>query len=72
MALLNIHPDYMNFHGSNLCREEYPAKYYEEFLNYIKTNYEGQYWHVLPKYMARYWVKTLKNGDTEELEESGF
>jgi hypothetical protein len=55
MALLLIHPDYMNFGGKKLSDEEYPAVYYEEFLNYIKSNYEGQYWHVLPKDIARFW-----------------
>lgn len=28
---------------------------------YIKTKYEGQYWHVLPKKMARFWSKNYKN-----------
>ncbi|PQP33123.1 hypothetical protein C6A36_00850, partial [Desulfobacteraceae bacterium SEEP-SAG10] len=35
--------------------EEYPAEYYEELLEYVKDRYEGQYWHVLPKEMARFW-----------------
>ena len=55
MALINAHPDYMNFHRSKLCIEEYPAKYYEDFLEYIKSKYQGQYWHALPKDMARFW-----------------
>jgi len=56
MALLLTHPDYMNFSGKKLNPEEYTAEYYEEFLNYIKSNYEGQYWHVLPKDLARFWT----------------
>ena len=59
MALMNTHPDYMNFGGNRLDREEYPAEYYEEFLRYIKDKYEGQYWHVLPRDMARFWSKNL-------------
>jgi peptidoglycan/xylan/chitin deacetylase (PgdA/CDA1 family) len=55
MALLITHPDYMNFGEKRLTLGEYPAKYYEEFLEYIKQKYEGQYWHVLPKDMARFW-----------------
>ena len=35
--------------------EEYPAEYYRELLEYIKDRYEGQYWHVLPRDMARFW-----------------
>jgi len=59
MVLLNSHPDYMNFGGKRLKIEEYPAEYYMEFLEYIKSRYEGQYWHVLPKDMARFWVSNM-------------
>jgi len=55
MALFITHPDYMNFNNKPHY-EKYPAHYYEEFLNYIKTKYEGQYWHVLPKDIARFWA----------------
>ena len=59
MALVNTHPDYMNFHGGKLGIEEYPADYYREFLKYVKDKYEGQYWHVLPRDMARFWKKDV-------------
>ena len=54
MVLLNTHPDYMNFKGNKIKREEYPVEYYEKFLQYIKCTYEGCYWHILPKDMARF------------------
>jgi len=57
MALINTHPDYMNFGQGKMGLEEYPADYYREFLEYVKGRYEGRYWHVLPKEMARYWVE---------------
>ena len=57
MALLNTHPDYMYFGDGKPGVEEYPAWYYEEFLQYIKDKYEGLYWHVLPRDLARYWSK---------------
>jgi len=42
--------------------DEYSADYYREFLEYVKEKYEGQYWHVLPKDLARFWVnKVVKN-----------
>jgi hypothetical protein len=59
MALLNTHPDYMNFDGGKLGVEEYPADLYREFLEYVKTKYEGQYWHALPKEIARFWVSNV-------------
>jgi hypothetical protein len=62
MALLNTHPDYMNFNDDNLGIEEFPAALYRHFLEYIKSKYEGQYWHVLPKEMARYWFMHTNSG----------
>ncbi len=61
MVLLNTHPDYMNSDGNNLALEEYPAKYYEEFLLHIKTRHKGEFWHVLPKDMARFWSTIMMN-----------
>ena len=58
MALFIAHPDYMNF-DKTPHYEEYPARYYEEFLEYIKSKYEGQYWHVLPREMARWWKASM-------------
>jgi hypothetical protein len=54
MALFISHPDYMNFEGKKLEMDEYPAEYYVEILKYIKSKYEGQYWHALPKDLALY------------------
>jgi hypothetical protein len=62
MALLNTHPDYMNFNAGRPGVEEYPAHYYEHLLTYIKTRYEGQYWHPLPKEMARFWLERSCKG----------
>jgi len=55
MILLDVHPDYMNF-DKKQHYEKYPSKYYEAFLEYIKSKYEGQYWHALPRDMARFWA----------------
>jgi len=58
MALLNTHPDYMNFMG-NSGFEQYSYKLYEDFLIYLKTAYGNQYWHVLPRELARFSHKDL-------------
>ena len=55
MALILTHPDYMCFDGTPLAREEYPARYYEEMLSYIRQKYDGQYWNVLPRQLAAFW-----------------
>jgi len=56
MALLNTHPDYMNFNGDKLGIEEYPVDYYRQILEYVKSKFHGQYWHVLPRDIARFWA----------------
>jgi hypothetical protein len=53
MALLNSHPDYMSFNGNRPAMKEYPAKFYSEFLDYVKQKYDGQYWHALPRDVAK-------------------
>jgi hypothetical protein len=54
MVLMNTHPDYMCF-GKTQSDEEYPARLYEEFLNFVKEKYAGQYWHALPREVASFW-----------------
>ncbi len=55
MALINTHPDYMNFSQMACGLEEYPSAFYGDFLFYVKHRYAGEYWHVLPKDVARFW-----------------
>jgi len=66
MALLNTHPDYMNFDGKKLDKEEYPVRYYKDFLSYVKDRYDGQYWHVLPRDIARFWKENMVEKRTED------
>lgn len=61
MALLNTHPDYIDFEGKGLGREEYPAELYESLLDYVRTEYRNRYWHVLPKEMAKFWAGRLSD-----------
>ena len=53
MVLLDTHPDYMAFEGKPRSTE-YPVELYERFLTYVREKYAGQYWHVLPKEVARH------------------
>jgi hypothetical protein len=61
MALVIIHPDYMNFNRKGEVRGEYPASYVSDLLEYIKNKYKDQYWHVLPQEMARFLAKNYVN-----------
>jgi len=62
MALINTHPDYMNFNAHKNGNEEYSVKFYIEFLEYIQKRYKDQYWHVLPRDMARFWKQNHSKG----------
>lgn len=64
MALLNVHPDYMNFSDKRCSFEEYPAKFYEDFLEHIRMKYGDQYWHALPREIACFWKDSYVNRET--------
>ena len=55
MVLLNTHSDYMNFEGGPCKNDQYPASYYIDFLQYIKSEYLDEYWSPLPSEMAKFW-----------------
>ena len=54
MALVNVHPDYMNFGGQKVKIGEFPAAWYEEFLSHVASNYAGRYWQALPREVASF------------------
>lgn len=54
MALLNVHPDYINFGSGRHGIGTYPVSLYEELLNYLKQKYEDLYWHALPIEVAHF------------------
>jgi glycosyltransferase involved in cell wall biosynthesis len=65
MALLDVHPDYINFAGGPARQSEYPMAYYEEFLQHVAKVYKGKYWNPLPKELAT-WYKTATGKHTPE------
>ena len=61
MALLNTHPDYMNFNDSKQGSENYPAKLYYDFLTYAQEKYQNHYWQALPSEVAEFWINRQKS-----------
>jgi hypothetical protein len=59
MVLLNTHPDYMCFDGTNCGWEEYPSDHFSDFLTYVKERYVGQYWNALAEDVACYWKTNM-------------
>ena len=51
MALLNVHPDYMNFDKSP-AQGEYCSSMYSEFLKYVLSAYAGAFWLALPSQVS--------------------
>ncbi len=54
MALINVHPDYIHFNQKTCEFDEYPVEYYRDFLDHIRREYEGQFYHALPRDVARF------------------
>ena len=55
MVLINTHPDYMSFNRENSNKPgEFPARWYSEILEFIKSRYEGRYWNALPREVAEF------------------
>jgi len=61
MCLFIVHPDYINFNCTTSFKDQYPAKYYEDFLNRVTTQYKDQYWQALPKDVARFWRENYRS-----------
>ncbi len=58
MALVNVHPDYINFQNEKTS-EKFPVTLYKELLMYVKDKYSGQYWNVLPREVADFYKSSL-------------
>jgi predicted glycosyltransferase len=54
MALVNVHPDYVDFEDSSGSTFEFPSAFYAELLEYVRQKYAGRYWHALPREVADY------------------
>ncbi len=54
MALVNIHPDYVQFSGRPRPERALPAPVIEGLLEYVKTRYADRYWQALPREVAAF------------------
>ena len=57
LALVNIHPDYIDFSGTGKAGCKYSPDLLVEFMDYIHSKYEGMYWNPLAKNLAS-WYRT--------------
>jgi glycosyltransferase involved in cell wall biosynthesis len=55
MAFLDTHPDYMCFGPESPKIDEFPIAWYREWLQHVRNDYAGRYWHALPAEAARFY-----------------
>lgn len=53
MVLLDTHPDYFGL-GPRAEKGTFPAALYENLLARVKREYDGQFWHALPREVAQF------------------
>lgn len=58
LALVNIHPDYMDFRRSDFAQYRYPASLVGELLEYVTRRYVGEFWNPLPRELAQWFRET--------------
>jgi hypothetical protein len=58
MALVNIHPDYIDFTGRARRSTEYPVSRIRELLEHLSTAHSNRYWSPLPKQAADWFART--------------
>ena len=55
LALINIHPDYMDFEKSDFSSLRYPVSLVESLLDYVRSRYRDKFWNPLPKDLASWY-----------------
>jgi glycosyltransferase involved in cell wall biosynthesis len=54
MALVNVHPDYLQFNGKSRRDIKTVAAHYECLLRYVREKYGDSFWNPLPRELAQY------------------
>ncbi len=54
MALVNVHPDYVQFEGEASASSTYPVALYESFLDYARARFGDTFWQPLPREVAQF------------------
>jgi hypothetical protein len=62
LALVNIHPDYVDFSNDAGATSKYPASILEDFLIHIRETYGETYWNPRAKDLAQWYLNSRKLG----------
>ena len=55
LALVNIHPDYIDFSNGEMTSSRYPVAMISEFIEYIQAAYAGMFWNPLARELAEWY-----------------
>jgi glycosyltransferase involved in cell wall biosynthesis len=64
MALLNVHPDYLNFTNGPRTNSAYPVEWYAGFLKRLRDQYGDRFWNPLPRELAGWYKGELIKAGT--------
>lgn len=59
MALVNVHPDYIQFESEPPSSRTYPVAHYRQFLEHLRDCFGTTFWQPLPRQMAE-WVASME------------
>ncbi len=59
LALVNIHPDYIDFEGGSRSSTCYPSTIVEEFLQFVRKDYADMYWNPLARELALWYQNEI-------------
>jgi peptidoglycan/xylan/chitin deacetylase (PgdA/CDA1 family) len=70
MALVNVHPDYLDFDRESRSNRLYPASWYANFLRHVTDRYSSSVWNPLPRELAAWYQRehvqvARRSSDTE-------
>jgi len=69
MALVNVHPDYIQFPGQQASPGKFPIAHYEQLLKYVRGKYGDCVWQPLPKELAAWYRSQLSSCDSRRKSE---
>lgn len=69
MALVNIHPDYVDFSDNPATNESYPSSLLSGFMEYIREHYANAYWNPLARELAT-WYRSVCSDASAASEQS--
>ena len=61
MALLNVHPDYLDIRGRGSVPQRTVLEHYTDLLHFIQARFADAYWHALPHQVAAF-VRNWRQG----------